>query len=267
MATIKQTMKRFGFTESETSAYLTLLEGGNLSGYEISKRSGIARSKIYNILETLVNKGIVIVNKTEPKLYQGLSAEEFIQNLEHHVKNEIADLNHHLTNIKEHGEEDDLLWKVSGYINIQSKAKHLIDQAQSSLYIQIWQHELTKELIGSLRLAEERVDHFVLILFKEDEDFTLPLNKYYNHGFEEEKLKDFGHRWLNITRDKEEVLFGEFDFDAKEVEAIWTKNNAMLRLAKEYIKHDAYTLKIIDQLPEPLHEKYKGDLNQLREIY
>lgn len=267
MTTIKQIMKKFGITESETAVYVTLLESGKLSGYEVSKRSGVARSKIYNLLENLVTKGLVIVNKTEPKLYQGLSPEEFIQNLEQSVQQDITNLNHQLQSIKEENADDDLLWKVVGYENIQSKANFLIQKAQTSLYIQIWEQDLTPELIANLKEAESKLEHFVLILFKEHDTFELPFKRYYNHGFEEKKLLDFGNRWLNVISDSKEVLFGDFNFSNKEVEAIWTKNNAMKTLAKEYIKHDAYTLKIIDQLPEPLNTKYNGDLNQLRDIY
>lgn len=267
MTTINQVMKKFGFTESETAVYITLLENGNLSGYEVSKRSGIARSKIYNILENLVVKGLVIVNKTEPKLYQGLSAEEFIQNLEQNVHHDLMGLNDQLKGIKEQSRDDDLLWKVSGYVNIQSKAQRLIEHATESLYLQVWQQDLTMELVESLRLAEKRLDHFVLIFFREDPDYILPFDRYYNHGFEKEKLVEFGNRWINVISDSKEVLFGDFNFSSKDVEAIWTKNSGMLTLAKEYVKHDAYTLKIIEQLPEPLNTKYEGDLNQLREIY
>lgn len=267
MKTIEQVMRKFGYTESETSIYKTLLEGGNLTGYEVSKRSGVPRSKVYNLLETLVSKGLVIVNKSEPKLYQGLSTEEFVESLKRQTENDIELIDKHFSDVKEHSKDDDLLWKVSGYESIFNKAKHMIDSAQDSLYIQIWEQELSKELIESLVSAEERLQHFVLILFKENEGFSIPIARYYDHGYKEEKLKEFGHRWLNVISDSEEVLFGELNFSINEVEVIWTKNNSMKRLAKEYIKHDAYTLKIIDEVTEPLMKTYGGDLNKIREIY
>ena len=40
----------------ETRVYTTLLEKGNLTGYEVSKISGVPRSKVYNILEKLLKK-------------------------------------------------------------------------------------------------------------------------------------------------------------------------------------------------------------------
>ncbi len=40
--------------------YVALLEGGAVSGYEASKLSGVARSKIYTILEALIQRGAVL---------------------------------------------------------------------------------------------------------------------------------------------------------------------------------------------------------------
>ena len=34
------------------------------------------------------------------------------------------------------------------------------------------------------------------------------------------------------------------------------QNHAMVNLAKEYVKHDAYTLKVIAESPEELKAKY-----------
>ena len=53
-------LREFGFTESEAKVYVALLEGGAVSGYEASKLSGVARSKIYTILEALIQRGAVL---------------------------------------------------------------------------------------------------------------------------------------------------------------------------------------------------------------
>ena len=82
METIIQIMKKYDFSEMETRVYTTLLEKGNLTGYEVSKISGVPRSKVYNILEKLLKKNLIVVNKSEPKLYHAISANEFLEKLE-----------------------------------------------------------------------------------------------------------------------------------------------------------------------------------------
>ena len=59
MENIINLMKKYNFTEYETKVYITLLEIGKSTGYEISKRSTVPRSKVYITLETLLKKGLI----------------------------------------------------------------------------------------------------------------------------------------------------------------------------------------------------------------
>ena len=52
-------LKDAGFTEGEIKVYFALLEIGSSTTGPIIKKSGIARSIVYQILEKLIQKGIV----------------------------------------------------------------------------------------------------------------------------------------------------------------------------------------------------------------
>ncbi|MDP1695158.1 MAG: helix-turn-helix domain-containing protein [Candidatus Woesearchaeota archaeon] len=54
-------LKEIGLTESETKVYLALLELGDSTRGEIVNKSGIAGSKVYEILEKLQEKGLVSI--------------------------------------------------------------------------------------------------------------------------------------------------------------------------------------------------------------
>ena len=47
-------LNKTGLTDGEAKVYLALLQNGGSSGYEASKQAGVPRSKIYNLLESLV---------------------------------------------------------------------------------------------------------------------------------------------------------------------------------------------------------------------
>ena len=53
-------LNKIGLTDAEAKVYLTLLQNGSLSGYEAGKLAGVTRSKIYNILESLITKGFIL---------------------------------------------------------------------------------------------------------------------------------------------------------------------------------------------------------------
>jgi sugar-specific transcriptional regulator TrmB len=221
-----------------------------MTGYEVSKQSGVARSKVYNVLEKLIKKNLVVVNKSEPKLYYAISAEEFLERLEKSVKQDLNVLENQLGNIKVQ-EEEELLWKLESYANAMDKIEHLISHAKKSLLIQIWEDDLSKDLVELLQQAEKKVDRFVLILFSNEHHYDIPLSNYYIHGFEEEKLK----------------VFGTMDELNQTIDVTWTQNRAMVSLSKEYVKHDAYTLKIIQENPDTLQKVYGKEFEKIRLIY
>ena len=76
------------------------------------------------------------------------------------------------------------------------------------------------------------------------------------------KLADFGARWINIVADEQEVVFGTINEELQSTDVTWTKNHAMVNLAKEYVKHDAYTLKVIAESSEELKAKYGEDFGE-----
>ncbi len=63
-------LKKFGLTEYEAKVYLALISLGPSSGKEISQATGIVYSKIYNILNSLIQKGWISYRDDErPKIY------------------------------------------------------------------------------------------------------------------------------------------------------------------------------------------------------
>ena len=49
-------LKNLQLTESEAKVYVALSQYGPQTGYEVSKTSGVPRSKVYNILESFGKK-------------------------------------------------------------------------------------------------------------------------------------------------------------------------------------------------------------------
>ena len=101
-------------------------------------------------------------------------------------------------------------------------------------------------------------------MFSPSGHYTLPFKRFYPHGFETDKLEDMGWRWVNLICDDDIVLFGTLD-DTCDV--IWSHNKAMRLLAKEYVKHDAYTLKIIQEHGQELARAYGNDFEGIRKIF
>ena len=66
-------LRHIGLTEGESKVYLALLKRGSSTTGPIVDEAGVARSKIYHILERLITKGLVtIIIKSQVKYYQAV---------------------------------------------------------------------------------------------------------------------------------------------------------------------------------------------------
>ena len=262
MDKVIQLLKNFNFTESETKVYVSLLQHGTGTGYEISKNSSVPRSKVYNILEILIDKGCVIVSKqTDPLNYSAVPVNEFIDNIKFNVNDRLVEVKDEL---KSYSQTMDLekLWYINGYKNIFNKCKHILNKAKNEVYVQVWKEDIAL-ILKELKRIEEKLDHVIIILYSINHDYEIDLKHYYKHGFEEEKLKESGGRWINVVIDSKEVLFGHIQ-NEKNAEVIWTQSTPMVFLARENISHDAYCLRLIDSLSDESKREFGSGLKGIK---
>lgn len=76
MDEIMKELQRLGFSQYDCKAYLNLLQNSPVTGYEVSKRSGVPRSMIYEVFGKLLDKGAIYTVPSEPVKYVPLPAEE-----------------------------------------------------------------------------------------------------------------------------------------------------------------------------------------------
>lgn len=62
------------------------------------------------------------------------------------------------------------------------------------------------------------------------------------------------------------MVFGRI-FDNEESEVIWTENRSLVFLVKEYVKHDAYCLKLIDSVEKSNSNKLNQCISNIRDIF
>ena len=57
---ILQAFENLGLSTYEAKAYFALLSESPLTGYKLSKNSGVPRSRIYETIEKLASKGLIL---------------------------------------------------------------------------------------------------------------------------------------------------------------------------------------------------------------
>ncbi len=81
------TLKESGLTDGEIKVYLALLELGSSTSGPIIEKSSIAKSIIYQILERLIQKGLVsFITEEKTKYFQAAEPKKLLQYLEEREK-------------------------------------------------------------------------------------------------------------------------------------------------------------------------------------
>lgn len=80
MEDLLQKIQMLGLNQYETKAYISLVQQGASSAYQVSKNSGVPRARIYEILNTLEQKGIVMKEEiNEAVQYSPLPVDVFLE--------------------------------------------------------------------------------------------------------------------------------------------------------------------------------------------
>jgi sugar-specific transcriptional regulator TrmB len=252
-----------GFSTYEARTYLALLRQSPVTGYQLSKRSGIPRSRIYETLDRLVAKGYAVTLQAGPDdsvEYAPLAAKEFLVRLEEQFDDTLSTLEAEIATI-ETGEEPESIWNLRGQGPILDRARTMIERARESIYLVGWA-DVIREVQAALTAAAGRGVRIVVISCGE---IDLPVGSHYTHAFEEHIVCQ-GDSSINLVVDGIEVLVGEtLPVDA--CRAAWSRNAGLVHITEEYIRHEVYVHKIIERLGESaaaeLREAFAAGLREV----
>jgi sugar-specific transcriptional regulator TrmB len=259
-------LREFDFTESEAKVYVALLKNGASTGYEISKLSGVARSKIYNILESLLQRGAITCCQSDKStLYQAVAIQDLTAVLRKRIDRNLVQLEQEAAKFTA-PPTDEQIWHLYDWDTVKSRCLTMITEAKSHVMMQIWARELDPELETAIVQKEAGLPHVLVILYDETGKYRTRIPRLYRHGFEKDKLLDMNGHWLMITTDDHEMIYITFS-DAGMTQAIYTRNADMALLAREYVYHDAYCLRLIKELPAEAAEKFGPELEGIRDVF
>lgn len=159
-------LKELGLPTNEASIYVALLTHANITASILCKETGIPDSKIYYALDALSKKGMLIVQRGNPNIYQPISPKEAIANLKQQLTESLNEklkeadaLTDMLTPIYENVDKSgdfELAYIIRGQKNIINRMRALIETARKEITVFIAFPEVLRELTKSFLEAREK---------------------------------------------------------------------------------------------------------------
>jgi len=240
----KKSLENIGLTSYEIRSYTTLLKEGEINASEISEKSGVPYSKIYEVLGALEKKGWIGSDDSRPTKYFAKSPTTALETTKQSAENEFLKnqsvILTELTSLYEKSgtSEKPDIWVISGAMNIVAKIMELVENCRSEVLIAIPQagEEIVKQALPKLRqLNEKGVKITILTSDKLDKESVKAISR-----IAKIKIKSglFGG---GIISDKRYVviLMGPEISGSKttDIVAIWADHAGLAGFAKEYFEY------------------------------
>lgn len=252
--------ERLGLSNYEARVYIFLLRNGQSYGNEVSKNTGIPGSKIYETLSRLVEKDLAHLIQGKPIHYQALPLKEFLNQWQTDANRVVE----YLTDNKEQIEtapQSELLWHLSGKKQLIGKIKEIIDSAEHSILISLWPNE-SAEVEDNLRQAYERKVQITSIQFGE---ISLDIGNVFKHvNTSSVEARHGSELFLLVDGCKGMFMYYE---DPVGWVGYHSLSKGMARVIENYIRHDIYTNKIINDHYDIAISSYGKDLRKLIDLY
>ena len=238
-------LKSLGLTLYEAKAYIAILKKGVMTSTEVAKEAGIPQPRVYDVLKSLEEKGLILVSKGRPRLYRAENPRTSLKRLIDRIKQRIIEDYEKSVSIlegiylEEYGRRDiGEIWKLDTEQKIYDKILSVIENAEHELLISAYNHMLSK-LRNPLKRLSRRGISVCLITY----DVTDPQTYVDEHRVRET------HGIVIAIPDRKELVFVTNWFDPSKLVPIgfYTQNSHLLKLFTEYFLHN------LRDLSNPVH--------------
>jgi len=256
---ILEILKNLNFTEYEAKAYLALLEESPLTGYAVAKNSGVPRSRIYEVLDSLASRRDILVSPGNTPQYTPVPAKELIKNRRVKAEENFELAEKSLAEFERSANDRENIWNITGRNEILDKVKACIVSTKKRILLEVWKDEF-EELESALRQAAKRGVNVTIIAYGE---IVADFANVYLHYMGHEITEEYGGRWIVFSGDDSEVVAGIVSL-GKDSRAAWTMHVGLVMPITEVMIHDLYLMEIMMTHREILENSFGKNLIHLR---
>lgn len=231
-------LQKFGLNQYEAKAYTALLKIGTSNAYNISKESGIPRARIYDILESITNRGLVMLEESSEnvKSYTPVPSKVFLEKIKEEWKTDYDEVKNELENLESESTKQEIyVFTVKGMENITAYCRQLLKEAKDHVIISVWNHMYT------LLLPELKECGCKIVGIGHEVDNPIGGIEKHNNNKIHNSTENIP--WFVLSVDSKKMLYGyspEVDRDA-----FYTEDTTHIYLMEDYVLHDIMINRLI----------------------
>ncbi len=229
-----QKLHNFGLNQYEAKAYAAMLTVGNANAYKISKESDIPRARIYDVLETLVKRGLAMAEESSEnvRVYTPVPAKVFLDKAKGEWERDFDEVTRALSELENEASKQDIyVFTLKSQGNIISYCNRLIGEAEKYVMVCLWD-KMYDMILPGLKECQKRgcrvlgIGHNILSPIQGIEAH----HKGKFHGSPE------NFSWFILSADGKKLIYGYSPETGKD--AFYTEDPSHIYLMEDYMIHD-----------------------------
>ena len=238
--TLLSDLVALGLTEYEGKIYLALLKESPANGYQLSKRTGVPRSMVYEALGRLHARGAVLKSGDKrATIYRPLPPEQLLERYDHQHRQLIDNLLGNLADIYDSPAEESL-WSIGGQEAIYSYASQMIQKAETEIYLVMGDNALQQLNEDILATCAKGVGVGALLTGEGE----LECDQVSYHPPAESEIQGLEHM-LVVVIDGGECLIANLERD---MTATVTTNKNLVLISRQFVWMELFAQRVYEGL-------------------
>ena len=151
-------LKQFGLSTYAARTFVALSSLGTGTARDVSEVSAVPRTRVYDAIDELHEKGLVDIQNASPREFWAISAETASRTFEHDLQHRTEILRTALSELEpvERRAEQRGVWTVEGQTAVTTRVLEFFDSAEEEIVYMTVEDLLTEGLIDGLAEAADR---------------------------------------------------------------------------------------------------------------
>jgi sugar-specific transcriptional regulator TrmB len=247
-----ETLRRLGFSDLEALIYLDLLRHPSSTGYRIGRSISKPHANVYQSLVALEQKGAVLFEEGETRIYSAVPPVELIDHLRVRYERECTDAERALKALEVKPAEEDRFFRLTSRDQVYARARAMVADAQETLLVQLFPG-CAEELRPDLERAVER-GRVVAGMVMRDQDL-IEGSRVIVSKMAARVMGEWPGDLLTIVVDAREFLLALFDRNSGQVKRAISVSSPYVAtlfnngIVAEVIMHNLHSVDDIDGSP------------------